>query len=99
MSAIANASTSFKLSMRPDGRTADVTVTFRGATNVVLHGIVVEEQRAGWLCMRLPPEDAWSAALRAMPETTRAQVHDADFYERLRTAVGKKFLEMRATLT
>ncbi len=87
--------TTFRIAPRTDGRTADVTVFLRGPNPVVLRGIEIEEQRPGWLCMRLPPEGDWRRALAALPAETRALVENEDFYERLRNAVASAFVKAK----
>jgi site-specific recombinase XerD len=83
----------FRIAPRNDGRTSDVTVFLRGPVPVVLAGIEVEEQRPGWLCMRLPPEGDWKRSLARLPAEARATLESEDFYERLRNAVAAAFVK------
>lgn len=83
--------------MRSDGRIADVTVAVRGSKSVLLTGIEMEEQRPGWLCMRLPPEADWQRALSVLKPGERSCFQDGEFYERLRAAVATAFVKHKQT--
>lgn len=85
----------FRLQLRPDGRTADVVVTVGHARSVHLPGIELEEQRPGWLCMRLPPRDTWEAALAHLTPNELSAVDGTDFYERLRATAADAFVRAR----
>lgn len=89
-------SPTFRLTIRPDGRVADVIVTLSGPKPTVIPGIEIEEQRPGWLCMRLPPAELWNERLSKLSSLDRATLDSTEFYERLRTVAATVFVKRRS---
>ena len=73
---------------------AKVTI-LNAAKVVVLDGIVVRENRPGWLEFSLPPEESWRDSLCELPRAQRERIESAAFYELLQREIGKRFFALR----
>ncbi|MEO1482051.1 MAG: tyrosine-type recombinase/integrase [Myxococcota bacterium] len=60
-----------------------------------LEGIVVSEPRPGWVMMSLPPREAWESEIAKLSEKGRMKVESVEFYERIRSLLGRRFLAQR----
>jgi hypothetical protein len=63
---------------------------------IELLGIRVFEPRDGWIVMDLPTAEEWSPLLATLPEALRNRFDEPEFYERLRTALSRRFLARKA---
>lgn len=75
--------------------TARVALLVQGNSSARLAGIVLRESRPGWIALDLPPLDDWAQALRAVSPEQRERLLSPRFYEYLRMALGRKFIERR----
>lgn len=81
-----------------DDRVGEAVVELHGkgdAPAIKLGGIEVEEARAGFFTLRLPPAEDWAPALSFLDDDARARVDDVSFYERLRDAVVARFVVVK----
>jgi hypothetical protein len=62
---------------------------------VVLDGIVVRENRPGWLEFSLPPEESWRDSLCELTAPQRERIESAPFYKLLQREIGKRFFALR----
>lgn len=86
---------SLRLTFTAKPKVAEVCVTIHSRPVIVLKGIEIEEQRPGWICMRLPSSESWDAELTKLPPSDRVFINEAEFYEHLRCAAAKEFLRQR----
>jgi hypothetical protein len=91
-----------RIELTPDGESgsqhnsASAKVTILNAAKVaVLDGIVVRENRPGWLEFSLPPEESWRDSLCELPRAQRERIESAAFYELLQREIGKRFFALR----
>lgn len=77
-------SLTLRLSTDERGERGDVLLRIRGEPEIVLDGIVCREPRSGFLCIELPPLEAWATRLSFLDDDLRARLESGAFYETLR---------------
>lgn len=75
--------------------TAAVSLVLQGNETVRFDGITLREARPGWIALDLPPLDDWADALRRVTPEQRERLLSPRFYEYLRMALGRRFVERR----
>jgi integrase/recombinase XerD len=75
---------------RPGQAAADAeAIIFSEDRYVHLDGIVIREQRPGWVSLELPPLEAWEARLRWLLPEQRERVESPEFFQLLQTHMGR----------
>lgn len=78
-----------------DVPTAKVSLVVQGNARARFEGIVLREARPGWIALDIPPLEDWASGLRAVSPAQRERLLSPRFYEYLRVALGRRFLERR----
>ena len=58
---------------------------------VKLDGIIVKEQRRGWVTLDVPPLEAWDEPLRWATRQQRERIESPEFYQWLQATIGQRF--------